>query len=251
MPAVEPTLAGRHALVTGAAGGIGSRIAERLAEAGAFVWVTDIDVPGAAAVAARLPQARALTLDVTDRASVAAAAAEVAAAHGGLEILVNNAGVGTFGPHESTAPDAFDRLVAVNLTGIYNGVLAFGPLMRGRPGAAMVNLSSVSHERGGGTMGNVWYGATKAAVVSLTKGLARELGPAGVRVNAIAPSVIDTGLMRGQFTAERKAAALPRFPLGRFARTDDVARMALFLASDAAAFVTGQTVAVDGGLLTT
>jgi 3-oxoacyl-[acyl-carrier protein] reductase len=248
---MDTPLQGRIALVTGGAGGIGSRIAARLAEAGAVVWVTDIDEAGAAAVAARLPHARALAMDVTDRASVAAAAAAVAADHGGLEILVNNAGIGTFGPHEATSPDEFDRLVAVNLTGIYNGVRAFGPLMRGRPGAAMINLSSVSHERGGGTMGNVWYGATKAAVVALTKGLARELGPAGVRVNAIAPSVIDTGLMRGQFTAERQAAAIHRFPLGRFAETDDVARMAVFLASDAAAFVTGQTVAVDGGFLST
>ena len=248
---MEPTLAGRHALVTGAAGGIGSRIAARLAEAGAVVWVTDIDAAGAAAVAARLPHARALAMDVTDRASVAAAAAEVAAAHGALEILVNNAGIGTFGPHEATAPDEFDRLVAVNLTGIYNAVRAFGPLMRGCPSAAMVNLSSVSHERGGGTMGNVWYGATKAAVSALTKGLARELGPHAVRVNAISPGLARTALTEPYLDDATQAKLLGRFPLGRLARPEEIARLALFLASDEAGYLTGQTVALDGGFLAT
>jgi NAD(P)-dependent dehydrogenase (short-subunit alcohol dehydrogenase family) len=247
---MDSTLAGRHALVTGAGAGIGARIAQRLGEAGTFVWAVDLDEAAAAATLATVPAGRALRMDVTDRDTVAAVAAAIEREHGGLEILVNNAGVATFGPHDTTSPAEFDRLLAVNFGGIYNCVRAFAPLMKGRPGAAMINLSSVSHERGGGSMGNVWYGGTKAAVVALTKGLARELGPSGVRVNAIAPGVMETPLLRGLFTPEVRAAAIKRFPLGRFAETDDVARLALFLASDAAAFITGQTVAVDGGYLT-
>ena len=247
---MNPRLDGRHALVTGAGNGIGARIAQCLAEAGATVWVADIDVAAAAAIAAPLHHARAVAMDVTNRDSVDAVAATLERAHGGLDILVNNAGVATFGPHHTTSAADFDRLLRVNLGGIYHCIEALAPLMKGREGASIINLSSVSHERGGGTMGNVWYGATKAAVVALTKGLARELGPHGVRVNAIAPGIIDTPLLRGLFTEELRTAAIKRFPLGRFANTDDVAHLAVFLASNAAGFITGQNVAVDGGYLT-
>jgi 3-oxoacyl-[acyl-carrier protein] reductase len=130
-------------------------------------------------------------------------------------------------------------------------VQAAVPVMRGRAGAAIVNIASVAHEKGGGAIGNVWYGATKAAVVAMTRGLGRELGPQGIRVNAIAPVVIETEMVRDALTPELRQKALGRIPLGRFAQAEDVARVAVFLASEAASFITGETIAVDGGFLKT
>ena len=152
-------------------------------------------------------------------------------------------------PFESTTGEQWDRLVAVNFTGIFNCVQAVVPAMQ--RGASIINMSSVSHEKGGGIFGNVWYGATKAGVVAMTRGFARELGPRGIRVNAIAPSVVGTDMVDALLTAEVRERILARIPLGRIAEPDDVARLALFLASEAASFITGETVAVDGGFLRT
>jgi 3-oxoacyl-[acyl-carrier protein] reductase len=194
-----------------------------------------------------LGEGRLLTLDVTDRAAVAAAIARI----GALDILVNNAGLLCTGPGEKTGGEEWDRLVAVNLTGVFNCVQAAIPAMQGRRGATIVNIASVSAEKGGGAIGNVWYGATKAGVVAMTRGLGRELGPKGIRVNAIAPAVLDTEMVREILTPERREKVLARIPLGRLASGQDIARLAVFLASDDAAFITGETVAVDGGFLRT
>jgi 3-oxoacyl-[acyl-carrier protein] reductase len=230
---------GKVALVTGAARGIGARIAERFAGHGAVVYGADVG------------EGATLRLDVTDREALRAALERIARERGGLDILVNNAGLLATGPFEETSGAAWDRLVAVNLTGVFNCVQACVPAMRGRPGASIINIASVSAEKGGGAIGNVWYGATKAAVVAITRGLGRELGPQGIRVNAIAPGVIETDMVGGLLTPELREKLLARFPLGRFAQVDDVARLAVFLASDAASFITGETVAVDGGFLRT
>jgi len=186
---------------------------------------------------------------VTDRAAVRAAVERISKERGAIDVLVNNAGVLTTGPFESTTGEQWDRLVAVNFTGIFNCVQAVVPAMQ--RGASIINMSSVSHEKGGGIFGNVWYGATKAGVVAMTRGLARELGPRGIRVNAIAPSVVGTDMVDALLTAEVRERILARIPLGRIAEPDDVARLALFLASEAASFITGETVAVDGGFLRT
>lgn len=232
-------LKGRVALVTGAARGIGARIATCFAEHGATVYGADV-----------APDAQ-LHMDVTDRAGVRGVVERIVRERGGIDVLVNNAGLLCRGPFDSTDGAAWDRLVAVNLTGVFNCLQAVVPAMRGRAGASIVNIASVAAEKGGGAMGNVWYGATKAGVVAMTKGLGRELGPEGIRVNAIAPVVIETDMVQEHLTPALRETILARVPLGRLAHTDDVARLALFLASEAASFITGETIAVDGGFLRT
>jgi 3-oxoacyl-[acyl-carrier protein] reductase len=227
-------LRGKVAFVTGAARGIGAAIADAYEGEGAKVYRGDI-VGGD------------LRCDVTDRASVAAAIERI----GALDILVNNAGLLCTGPGAETSGTEWDRLLAVNVTGIFNCVQAAIPAMSGRAGAAIVNIASVSAEKGGGAIGNVWYGTTKAAVVAMTRGLGRELGPKGIRVNAISPAVLDTEMVHDILTPDRMEKVLARIPLGRLASAADVARVAVFLASDEAAFVTGETIAVDGGFLRT
>ncbi len=230
---------GRVVLVTGAGRGLGAKIAARFAEHGARVYASDVD-PGAA-----------LSLDVTDRASIARAMEFIERESGGLDVLVNNAGLLANGAFDATGAQAWDRLVAVNLTGVYNCVQAAVPSMRRRGRGAIVNIASVSHEKGGGAFGNVWYGATKAGVVAMTKGLGRELGPLGIRVNAIAPAVVATAMVNDLLSEEARARIVGRIPMGRLAEEDDVARAAIYLASDWSDFVTGETLAVDGGFLRT
>ena len=235
----ESVMTGKVALVTGAARCIGARVAAFFAENGATVYCADI------------AEGAGLRLDVTDRVAVRAAVERIVGERGGIDVLVNNAGLLANGPFDATTGEAWDRLVAVNLTGVFNCVQAALPAMRGRAGASIINIASVSHEKGGGAFGNVWYGATKAGVVAMTKGLGRELGPVGIRVNAIAPAVVATDMVRSLLTPEMRERIVARIPLGRLAEEDDVARLALFLASDAAAFITGETIAVDGGFLRT
>ena len=236
---MEIRLDRKVALVTGAARGVGAQIAMRLAEQGAIVYAADIS------------EGAALRMDVRDRAAVRAAIERIVRDHGGLDILVNNAGLLAAGPPEETSGEEWDRLVGVNLTGVFNCVQAAVPAMRARPGASILNIASVSAEKGGGAIGNVWYGSTKAGVVAMTKGLGRDLGRFGIRVNAISPAVLETDLVRDRLTPELRQRLLARVPLGRFAVLDDVALLAVFLASDAAAFITGETIAVDGGFLRT
>jgi 3-oxoacyl-[acyl-carrier protein] reductase len=236
---VNLDLQGRVALVTGAVRGMGARIAARLAEHGARVYAADID------------ERAAFRMDVRDRAGTRAAVERIERESGGLDILVNNAGLLATGAFDSTAGEAWDDLVAVNLTGVYNCVQAAVPALRRRGKGSIINIASVSHEKGGGAFGNVWYGTTKAGVVAMTKGLGRELGPHGIRVNAIAPGVVATDMVRSLLTPEARSRILARIPLGRLAEEDDVARLAVFLASDWSEFITGETIAVDGGFLRT
>jgi len=249
---VETSLQGKVALVTGAARGVGAHIARRFAENGCFVYVADLDSTAANAFAAGLgPGGAAIALDVRDRAAVRVAVEQIERERGGLDVLVNNAGLLANGPFDATAGEAWDNLVAVNLTGVYNCVQAAVPAMRRRGSGSIINIASVSHEKGGGAFGNVWYGATKAGVVAMTKGLGRELGPYAIRVNAIAPAVVATDMVRALLTPEMRERIVARIPLGRLAEPEDVARLALFLASDASSFITGETIAVDGGFLRT
>jgi NAD(P)-dependent dehydrogenase (short-subunit alcohol dehydrogenase family) len=248
-------LHGDVAFVTGAGAGLGEAIAHSLAAEGCAVWVADRDAKGAERVAAEIAakggSARALAVDVSDRAGVEAAMAELARAHATPDILVNAAGLLSTGQVADLPAGEYGRIAQVNVEGILYCVKAAIPAMRAAGYGRIINIASVSAMRGGGSVGNTLYGATKAAVVALTMGLARELGPDGITVNAVAPSIIDTAMTHAALTEEARRRILPRIPLGRFAAATDVADLVVFLASARAGFISGAVIPVDGGILTT
>ncbi|MEL6890188.1 MAG: glucose 1-dehydrogenase [Actinomycetota bacterium] len=243
-------LGGRTAFVTGGARGIGAAIAARLVEAGAEVVVGDLD-PEVVELSAAMG-ARGVVCDVTDPAAVGRALDE-AAGDDGLDVLVNNAGIfPTTGPMLDAEDDFVARMLDVNVRALYSVArdAATRMLDGARPGGTMINLASIAALGGGA--GISAYSASKAAVVALTRAFANELGPRGIRVNAIAPGVIDTPGVREQM-APLKATGLDiegrisANPLGRAGQPDDIARATLFLASDLSSFVNGHVVVVDGG----
>jgi NAD(P)-dependent dehydrogenase (short-subunit alcohol dehydrogenase family) len=243
------SLVGRKAFVTGAAAGIGHAIAQRLARAGAHVVLADRDAERVAAAVAELRgaqvQTEAVVLDLADHEAVEPAIEAAAKTMGGLDILVNNAGIALQKPVLDTTVEDFERIFKVNLFGLFAALRAAGRLMRaaGTRGR-IVNIASVAGLRG--SMGRAAYGASKAAVLNLTQVAAVELAPHGITVNAIAPGPIDTELTR-QLHAGSRGAWLAATPQGRYGTPEDVAEAMLYLAGDAAGFVTGQVLAVDGG----
>lgn len=248
-------LKGRVAFVTGAGVGIGEAIARLLAAEGCPVFVADRDrdaaTRAAAAIAGESRAAFPVVVDVADAGAVEAAFAGLPGKAGAPEILVNAAGVLSTGHVADLPGGEFDRVARVNVDGIINCVKAAVPAMRAARRGRIINIASVSAMRGGGSVGNTLYGASKAAVVALTMGLARELGPDGICVNAVAPAILDTAMTHAALTEEARQRILPRIPLGRFATTGDVADLVAFLASDRAGFISGAVIPVDGGILTT
>jgi NAD(P)-dependent dehydrogenase (short-subunit alcohol dehydrogenase family) len=240
------------AVVTGGAGGLGAAIARGLAEAGAAVAVADRDAAGARTLAAELTAAgrRALgiAVDVSDAAGVDAMAREVEAALGPVDILVNCAGITHRQPAVDFPRAQWDRVLAVNLTGVFLPTQSLGRGMVARRRGAVVNIASIAGKIG--LPGTVAYAASKGGVVMLTRALAVEWAPHGVRVNAIAPSWFSTNIgdlvHREPDYFER---AMRRVPLGRMGKPDELVGAALYLASDASAMVTGHVLAVDGGTL--
>lgn len=244
-------LKNKIAIITGAASkrGLGLATARLFAEHGATVAIFDLDEVSAAAAAASLPGSGHIGLkcNVTDRAACEAAVQTVLARFGRVDVLVNNAGI-TSPLRLMNVDDAtYDAVMDVNMRGTFFMTQAIVPAMRAQKYGSIVNLSSVSAQRGGGVFGGTVYSAAKGAILGYTKACARELGGDNVRVNAICPSLIDTDITAGKLSAEQRAAVLASVPMGRAGEAHEVAGCALFLASDLASYVTGSEVDINGG----
>ena len=244
-------LNGRIALVTGAGGGIGATIAATLATHGCIVYVGDTNLQAArVAAAACVGTAQPVLLDVGDPVAVARVVDRVIHENTRFDILVNNAGILKTGPAAESSIRDWDEVCRVNLSGVFYCCRTVLPVMLLQRYGKIVNIASVSAVKGGGTFGNVLYGTTKAGVVALTKGLARELAPHGINVNAIAPGVTETAMTSGLMTPQSREAVLASIPAGRLGAVQDVANVVALLASDVLSYVNGATIPVDGGYLT-
>jgi NAD(P)-dependent dehydrogenase (short-subunit alcohol dehydrogenase family) len=239
-------LNGRRALVTGGAHGIGEAIARRLAEAGANVIIADLAADGAAAAAAI--GAQFMACDITDAAQLREAVAAAAGTEG-LDISINNAGIfPTTGPVSAVTDDFVTRMLDVNVRAQFSATREAAAKMRN--GGSIVNMASIAGLRSGANISA--YAASKAAVVSMTHAHAIELGPKGIRVNAIAPGIIDTPGVQAQMEPLRASGVdidsrIAANPVGLAGQPDHIARAALFLVSDLAVFISGHVLVVDGG----
>ncbi len=242
-----PRFEGRVVIITGAARGIGRATAERFASEGARVVVADRDGAAAESTARELGRgAVAVTLDVADAASVNQTIARLLELTQQVDVLINNAGITRDSTLAKTTDEAWDAVIAVNLTGTFNVTRAVAPHMVARGRGAIVNASSIVGLYG--NFGQSSYVASKAGVIGLTRVWARELGRKGVRVNCIAPGFIATD-MTAAMPQEILDGMKAKTPLGRMGSADDVARAYCFLASDEASFINGQILGVDGGLV--
>ena len=240
------SLAGKVAIVTGAASGIGAAIAEAFAARGARVALLDMNRDAAMARAATLPGAQAVTCNVTDAASVAAAVAEVETVLGGIDILVNSAGIVDLAPAEDLSASAWDRTIAVNLTGSFLMAQVVGRAMIARgKGGRIVNLASQAGSVA--IEAHVAYCASKFGIIGVTKTLALEWGRHGITVNSISPTVVLTDLGRKAWDGPKGEAMKALIPTGRFAEPHEIASAAVFLASDESAMINGADLLVDGG----
>lgn len=247
-------LEGRVVIVTGGAQGIGRAFVRGFAEAGAKVVVADVQGEKAKATAGEFAgegyDCTAVAVDVADRGSLDALVSEVVGRHGTIDVLVNNAALFSsikVKPFEDIGLDEWNAVLTVNVTGVFLACQAVSPVMRKAGFGRIINMSSVAQRMG--RPNYLHYIASKGAVEAMSRSLARELGPAGITVNAILPGAIETEIPRGTVTPEQKQRILASQCLPRGGTSDDIVSTALHLASPASGFVTGQSFIVDGGVV--
>ncbi|MGC8799558.1 MAG: SDR family NAD(P)-dependent oxidoreductase [Chloroflexus sp.] len=241
-------LSNRTAIVTGAGRGIGRAIAAALIAHGARVALFDRDPTLLTDATEALGAATLNTVvDVADATNVQAAIETVIEQWGHIDILVNNAAILSTKPFLELTLSEWEQTLAVNLNALYYTCRAVVPTMIATGYGRLITIASVAGKRGGGILGNAAYSAAKAGAIGLTKALARELAPYGITANAICPGPVETPLLMAM-TAEQRTRAQMLIPLGRFAHPTEVAAAVVFLASAEAAFVTGETLDVDGGI---
>jgi 3-oxoacyl-[acyl-carrier protein] reductase len=243
-------LAGKIAIVTGGGSGFGEGIARKFVAEGAVAIIADRDAAAAARVAEALgSQARAIVVDVSIDADVAAMAEAAYGAFGRLDILVNNAGIGhTPQPLENLSEEIFDRIALVNMKAIYLAARHVVPRFKSAGSGVILNMASTAGVSPRPNL--VWYNATKGWVITATRAMAVELAPHGIRVNALNPVAGETPLLKtfmGEDTPEMRAKFLASIPLGRFSTPADIGNAAAFLCSDEASMITGVAMEVDGG----
>jgi len=239
----------RVAIVTGGAQGIGQGICLRLAEEGAKVAIFDLNLAEAKKTAKEIEKsggtALALKVDVSKSSEVDAAVKQVLSKLGKIDILVNNAGISLTSKVANMTEEIWDRTLDVNLKGVFLCCHAVIPYMKERKYGKIINIASILALRG--SVYYAHYGATKAGVVAFTQGLAIELGPHNINVNAIGPGIIDTPMAEGDVESEFRQRLIKGIPLRRIGTPRDIANAALFLASDEATYITGQCLYVCGG----
>jgi NAD(P)-dependent dehydrogenase (short-subunit alcohol dehydrogenase family) len=247
-------ITGQVVLITGAGRGLGAALAVGFAEAGARLVLGDLSAEGAEATAARIRaaggQALGVRCDIRAAGEVAALCDAALEAFGALDVLVNNAGVNVPKPAEELAPEEWERVVGTNLTGTWTCCRAAGAIMLRWGAGCIINIGSVHGHVGSYVHRAAAYNASKAGVINMTRSLALEWGERGVRVNAISPGPLATELMAARLASQEYVRKLlERMAIKRIGRPEDVVGAALFLASPAAAWITGQALAVDGGWL--
>lgn len=245
-------LEGKVALVTGGAGvnGLGFASARLMAEHGARIVIVDLEAAGPQQAAARLGSEHlGLVADVCDRKACLDLVEHVAERFKRADILFNNAGITQPRKFLEITPQDYEAVCDVSLRGMLYMSQAVIPLMRKSGGGSIINTSSISAQRGGGILGGPHYSAAKAGMLGLARAMAREFGAEGIRVNCIAPGLIETDIMRGKIPEDQLLRITEQVPLARLGRPSDIAGCVLFLASELSAYCTGITLDANGGML--